>query len=408
MKVAVIGGGFTGLAATYELTKYGHQVTLFESAPVLGGLAYGFKEPGWTWHLEYFYHHWFTNDHAVLALIKELGLMNKLTTARPITASLYKGKPYQLDSPMHLFTFPGLSTLDKFRTAALLGFLKLNPFWKPLENITAEHLLTSIGGKHAYKVLWEPLLVGKFGTFAPKIQAAWFWARIKKRTPRLAYMQGGFHTLIAALENAIKKQGGIIHTNTVVTTMRDLSGFDKVLLTVPSPVANKIVPHLQITPVLHLTAQTLILETDKPILRDVYWLNITDRSFPFLAAVAHTNFMDKKYYGDHHLTYFGNYLPEGHKYLSMNKEELLQAFLPFIKRLNHNSLFTIHNSFMFVGPFAQPIQELHYSSRVPQLETPVLDVYLANIDSIVPWDRGTNYAIELGQKAAAIIAAKHI
>jgi len=31
------------------------------------------------------------------------------------------------------------------------------------------------------------------------------------------------------------------------------------------------------------------------------------------------------------------------------------------------------------------------------------NVYLANMDSIVPWDRGTNYAIELGEKAAETI-----
>ncbi|MCX6791726.1 MAG: FAD-dependent oxidoreductase [Candidatus Gottesmanbacteria bacterium] len=416
MKVAVIGGGFTGLTAAYELTKRGYIVTLFEQEKALGGLARGFKESGWSWYLEYTYHHWFTNDRTVLNLIKELGLINKLITARPVTASLYKGEPYQLDSPMHLFTFPGLSTLDKFRTAALLGFLKFNPFWKPLENITSEQLLTSIGGSASWRMLWEPLLIGKFGDFAPKIQAAWFWARIKKRTSRLMYMKGGFKTLIDALENAIKKQGGKILMNKKLDALP--KGFDKILLTVPTSIALKIssgqlADQIESTP--HLTAQTLILETDKPIFKDVYWLNITDRSFPFLAAVAHTNFMDTKYYGGHHLTYFGNYLPADHPYLSMTKEHLLKKFMPFIKRLSDNSLpaspaggFTIHNSFMFVAPFAQPVHELHYSSRAPKLETAITNIYLANMDSIVPWDRGINYAIELGQKAAAVIASKYI
>lgn len=400
MKVAVVGGGFTGLAAAYELTRRGHNVTLFEAGPVLGGQAYGFKEPNWEWHLEYAYHHWFTNDRAVLGLIKELGLKDKLIISRPVTANLYNGKTYQLDSPLHLLRFPGLSMIDKLRTAALLAFLKLTPFWKPLENLTAEQLLTSIGGKKAYKTLWEPLLVGKFGDFAPKVQAAWFWARIKKRTARLAYMEGGFYTLIAALEKAIKKQGGIIHTNTMGAPIKSLSGFDNILLTVPSTIAVKLFPQLKTDPVPHLTAQTLILETTKPILDRVYWLNITDRSFPFLAAVAHTNFMDKTHYGNHHLTYLGNYLPPGHKYLSMNKEQLLKVFLPFIQRLTHNSTFKIHNSFLFVGPYAQPVHELHYSSRAPKLETLIPNVYLANMDSIVPWDRGTNYAVELGMRAA--------
>ncbi len=64
MKIAVIGGGFTGLAAAYHLTKKGHDVAVFEKDATLGGLAHGFQQPEWQWHLEYAYHHFFTNDHA--------------------------------------------------------------------------------------------------------------------------------------------------------------------------------------------------------------------------------------------------------------------------------------------------------------------------------------------------------
>lgn len=450
MKVAVIGGGFTGLTAAYELTKNGHNVTLYEAGPVLGGLAYGFKQPNWDWSLEYAYHHWFTNDHAILNLIHELGLSSKVIIRRPITANLLPsngawgdkifedrlpslvqkngidGKPVassgsrkfssrhaesapdiaQLDSPMNLLTFPGLSIIDKSRTAALLAFLKITPFWKPLENITAEHLLTSIGGLRAYRVLWEPLLVGKFGDYAPKVQAAWFWARIKKRTPKLAYMEGGFRTIIDALASAIKKQGGVILTNKKLDKVP--SGFDKILLTVPTPIAQRLVPEISVKPVPHLWAQTLILETKEPILKEVYWLNVTDRTYPFLAAVAHTNFMNRKHYGGRHLTYFGNYLPQGHKYVSMTKEQLLKEFMPFIRRHlpKTDNRLLITNSFMFVGPFAQPVHELHYSAKVPKFETPVPGVFLANMDSIVPWDRGTNYAVDLGIRSARAIISQ--
>lgn len=399
MKVAIIGGGFTGLAAAYALTQKGHKATIFEAGPILGGLAYGFKEKNWDWSLEYAYHHWFTNDAAILGIINDLGIQDKLIVARPITASLYQGKPYQLDSPANLLTFPGLSLFDKFRTAALLGFLKITPFWKPLENVTAEHLLTSIGGRRAYQVLWEPLLVGKFSSYADKVSAAWFWARIKKRTPSLMYMQGGFRTVIDALAAAISKQGGKVYLNKKISSIKDLSAFDKILLTVPSPIAQRLAPEISVKPIPHLWAQTLILETKEPILDNVYWLNVTDRSFPFLAAVAHTNFMDKSHYGGHHLTYFGNYLPQGHKYLSMTKDQLLKEFIPYIKRLTDHRL-QITQSFLFVGPFAQPVHELHYSQRAPKLETVIPNVYLANMDSIVPWDRGTNYAVELGLRAA--------
>lgn len=435
MNIAVIGGGFTGLAAAYELTKRGHAVTMFERDAVLGGLAHGFREPNWQWHLEYAYHHWFTNDHAVFSLIQELDLGDKLIIKRPITANLLPnsaGSPdpigttsapeiVQLDSPLHLLLFPKISIIDKIRTACLLAFLKLNPFWQPLEGITAEQLLISIGGKRAYEIIWKPLLVGKFGDLAPTVAASWFWARIKKRTPSLCYIEGGFQTLVSALADAITKHGGTIYTNTTVTSIKKVSSikyqvscknqtaeFDRILLTIPTPIALKLLPQLSNTyakPLLsipHLHAQTLILETKEPILKNVYWLSVTDQSYPFLAVVAHTNFMDKKYYGNHHLTYFGNYLPQGHPYLSMNKNELLKIFLPFIKRLlpiTDNRL-RITNSYLFVGPFAQPVHQLHYSQKAPPLVTPIPGVYLANLDSIYPWDRGTNYAVELGIRAA--------
>jgi protoporphyrinogen oxidase len=402
MKIAVIGGGMTGLTAAYELTQRGHAVTLFEKEKTLGGLAAGFKQPGWNWHLEGAYHHLFTNDHAIIELINELGITDKLIVKRPITGTYWQGKSYHLDSPSSLLAFPGLSHGDKLRTGLLLGALKINPFWKPLESITAKKLFVTVGGNHAWETLWEPLMIGKFGNFAETIAASWLWARIKKRTPSLCYIAGGFHTLIDALAKSITKNGGKILTSTAVSSIQTLP-FDKILITVPTPIALKLIPNLSLT-IPHLHAQTLILETKEPILKDTYWLNITDRSFPFLAVVAHTNFMDKKHYGGNHLTYFGNYLPEGHPYLFMTKEQLLKIFLPFIKHVSLHSPFSILHSYLFNGPFAQPVHQLHYSKIAPKLETPIPGVYLANLDSIYPWDRGTNYAVELGKQAALAIA----
>ncbi len=427
MNVAIIGGGFTGLTAAYELLKKGHQVTVFERDTQLGGLAHGFKENGWDWHLENAYHHLFTNDHAIIGLINELGLTDTLLLTRPITASYYNGAFYQLDSPIRLLQFPLLSLFDRLRTGALIAAMKLNPFWQPLENITAEQLFTSIGGKRAWQTLWQPLMIGKFGDFAPTVAASWLWARIKKRTPRLYYIEGGFHTVVETLAKEIKNRGGTIHTNASVSSVQRNNAttqqrlrktatklvvtqghkkglFDTVLLTVPTPIAAKLLAthnsHLT-TQIPHLHAQTLILETRSPILHSIYWLNVTDRSFPFLAVVAHTNMIDTRYYGGCHITYFGNYLPDGHPYLAMTKAQIFKTFLPYIKRLNPSFRASdVRSCRLFIGLYAQPVHELHYSARAAKFETRIPNVYLANLDSIYPWDRGTNYAVELGKRAA--------
>ena len=68
MRVAIIGAGFTGLTAAWELIKKGHQVTIFEKETQPGGLAIGFKEDGWAWSLEKHYHHIFESDKFIQRL----------------------------------------------------------------------------------------------------------------------------------------------------------------------------------------------------------------------------------------------------------------------------------------------------------------------------------------------------
>lgn len=429
MHITIIGGGFTGLTAAYTLINKGHTITLLEKESFLGGLAQGFKHKQWAWHLESAYHHLFTNDTAILALIHTLELDNKLIIKRPITATLWNNQMYQLDSASSLLQFPALSPLDRIRTGLFIALMKSNPFWKPLEQVTAKSLAQSIGGMAGWKVIWEPLMTGKFGTYASDITASWLWSRIKKRTPSLAYIEGGFQTLVDRLHTHIHQAGGTILTDTTVkeitpqkSTNADIPTFtvrfnqsqsfttNCVLLTTPTPIAQRIVPFIPQSyfkkplTIPHLHAQVLIIESKQPLLDKVYWLNITDRSFPFLAVVSHTNYMDKKHYANHHITYIGNYLPPSHPYLSYSKEKLWKHFYPYIKRINSGfNPTSIINSYLFKAPFAQPVHTQQYSTKAPPLKTPVKGIYIANMDSIYPWDRGTNYAVELGIKASEVI-----
>jgi len=106
MNIAIIGAGFGGMAAAYDLVRAGQQVTIFESADFVGGLASGFKEPGWDWSVEKFYHHWFATDQAMLGLIRELGWENQVLFPRPFTVMYYNGKFYPFDSIPEWRSFP--------------------------------------------------------------------------------------------------------------------------------------------------------------------------------------------------------------------------------------------------------------------------------------------------------------
>jgi protoporphyrinogen oxidase len=126
MKIAVIGAGFGGLAASYTLAKSGAGVSLFESADRPGGLAVGFKEPKWKWTIEEHYHHWFTNDASVLGLCQTVG--QNVVTVKPKTSTFIDGKSYQLDSPLSLLLFNKLS-LNRLKGSS--AYLKLASNWRP-------------------------------------------------------------------------------------------------------------------------------------------------------------------------------------------------------------------------------------------------------------------------------------
>jgi protoporphyrinogen oxidase len=54
MKIAIIGGGISGLASAYELMKDKHEVVVYESDADIGGIASSFDFKGE--FIERYYH----------------------------------------------------------------------------------------------------------------------------------------------------------------------------------------------------------------------------------------------------------------------------------------------------------------------------------------------------------------
>ena len=156
-----------------------------------------------------------------------------------------------------------------------------------------------------------------------------------------------------------------------------------------------------------LGADMLILRLKNPFFSDgTYWLNVCDENAPVLAIVEHTNFMDKKQYNNEHIVYLGNYLPKDHPNFSLTAEQLLEKFDPYLQKINPEYKSSLIGIKKFSTPFAQPIIPINYSKMIPPFETPLKNVYLANMQQVYPWDRGTNYAVELGEKVAALVTDK--
>ncbi|MGB4965628.1 MAG: FAD-dependent oxidoreductase [Microgenomates group bacterium] len=417
MKIAILGGGITGLTAAYDLSKKDHTIVLFEKSKTLGGLAVGFKEKGWEWPLEYAYHHLFSNDHDILDFAKETGF-DDIFFKKPHTDSLYEEGIFPLDSPVSLLRFPLLSVIEKIRTSVILAYLKLSPFLPIYESMTTQDFLTKTMGKHAQNVLFGELLRKKYGKYAGNILATWIWTRVKKRTPKLGYISGGFQTFTEHVERMIVKQGVVVKKGEGVGPIIKkgkkflVNGqlFDVVISTLPTPalgfIAKKVFPQNYLnkfSKLNYLWAQTLIVQTEKPVLKKSYWLNVCIPTIPFLVLVQHTNFVSKKRYGDKHLLYVGNYLDETSPLLKMTDKALFKHFKPYIEALSSKSTLKDVKTFRFQAPYAQPIFDKNFIKNKPDFITPVPNFYIANLDMTYPNDRGTNYAVKLGREVAELV-----
>lgn len=398
------------MSCAVRLVDMGITPVIFESKKECGGLARGFREDEWRWNLENFYHHVFTNDKDVLELAKKVGA--KTLILHPQTNSYYHGKETPLDSPISLLKFSGISLWARLHMGMGLMLLKLLPNGMFLEKYHAVEVLPKLLGREGYKVVWEKLLKAKFGPHVNEVNLAWFWSRVAKRTKNLGYFEGGFEGLIRKTEEYIKRHGGEIRTGVMVERIEidgdgvlvDGERFDSVVVTTPAPIAAKMVRGLTIPEIDYLWGQTLILETSRKLING-YWLNILEKDFPFLVMVEHTNMIDKKHYGGKRLVYLGNYLPEGHKQLKMNEEQLLKIYSPFIKKINtHFNKRLIKKSFLFREPFAQPVFPVNYSRMIPNSRLGS-GVYLANMSMVYPFDRGTNYAVKLGNDIAELVVS---
>ena len=434
MKFGIIGGGVAGLAAAYELTKQGHYAEVFEQAPFLGGQASTF--PVYGGQLERGYHHLFVSDTAITELIHELGLGDKLAWLESKVGMYHAGKVWDFSTPTDLLRFTPISLLQRLRVGLWTLILQRTNDWSKFENITAKDWLTKHMGQQAYRVLWEPLLRGKFGQQYDQVSMTWIWGKIRLRVAsrgkgfqkeRLGYPMGSFGEIIDVLADNIREHGGLVHISTRVNKVAIQDGaasgievqpegqppehreYDAVLATTPSYVFTRLVPPMpeaytaSLTGIRYLSAVVLILVMDRPFTRK-YWMNIADSDMPFVALIEHTNMIDKDLYGGKHILYISNYPDRESELYNMSPEDMLKLFVPHLQKINpefDRSWVLEYHHHRVDG--AQPIIGVNYSQRIPDHRTPIANLYLANTSQIFPEDRGTNYSIRMGRRVALMM-----
>ena len=434
MRVGIIGAGAAGLAAAFTLSKAGHQVTVYEGAPFLGGQASTFDVGGG--RLEKGYHHLFTSDVDIVDLIHELGLGSRMAWIESKVGIFHNGKIYNFVTPKDLLHFTPLSLLDRFRLGLVTLYLRRYKNWQELEPFVASDWIRKYAGKGVYDVVWGPLLRGKFGAHYDKVGMPWFWGKIQTRfasrgkgfkgmqKERLGYPIGSFAEIFEALSDRITQLGGSVNLSTPVRSIRVEDGtatgleiqeadgntatlaFDTILATTPSYVFPRLVPSLpqdyldKLQKVDYLAAVLIILVLKEP-LSSIYWLNIADRSIPFVGLIEQTNFVDPSLYGGKHILYIANYLGDDSPLFNMKDSDLLEEYIPHLKKINHRfDASWIEEWHYHKVAAAQPIIGINYSKQLPDHRTPINRLYLANTTQIYPEDRGTNYSVRMGKYVA--------
>lgn len=432
LDVIIVGGGFSGLSAAYELSRAGWKVLILESDAMIGGLASAFAVEGQ--RLERFYHHWFTSDRAIMDLVGELGLEDAVMENPTRTGLYYAGGVFDLSTPLDVLRFKPLGWIDRVRLGLMVLRARRVDDWRALEQTTAAEWLCALGGRKVYEVVWEPLLRGKFGPYADVVSAVWFWNKIKLRggsrgrggRERLAYMRGGFIRLAEAIGTATFESGGRILTGESVRSIRrddQSEGWEvwsasgkrrakRVLVTTaPAQFADMIDDWADsdyvagLREVDYLANICLILRLDRS-LSELYWLNVNDPDFPYVGVIEHTHLETEQSYGGEHIIYLSKYLPPEASLYRMEDDAVLAFSIPHIKRMFPDfQECWIQRYHVWRARWAQPVVVRGYSRLLPAEDTRYSGLHFCSMAQIYPEDRGTNHAVRNGRAMGVRLGA---
>jgi protoporphyrinogen oxidase len=428
--IGIVGAGLAGLTAGLDLARAGYRVTVAEAAPEPGGLAGTFAYAGT--RLEKFYHHIFTTDLDVIALIRELGLEPKLRWRETPMGIYQDGRLLKFATPLDLLRFTPLSFFNRLRFGVVILYLARLKHWEKFEYVRAQDWIRRAFGEQAWEKVWGPLMHGKFGDLAPEIGLPWFYSRVHTRAgsraqgmtkESLGYLDGSFQVLHAALVHELEKLGGRVRCGERVKVLQARGGklvgwsstrgvekFDAVLATPAPPALAGILPRglkgeywekLRQSEYLGNACAVLTL---KRSLSPIYWMNIPDVNSPFIAVIEHTNFIPPEVYGNQRIMYLSSYLPVTHPRYLQSDKQLLGEYYTYLKKVIPDFMpADVVAAKVFRSPYAQPVIRAGYRDIKVGVATPLSGLFLANMAQIYPEDRGMSYSVRLGHEAAKVI-----
>ena len=428
---AVVGGGFLGMTIALRLAEQRKNVTLFESAPSLGGLASAWQLGDVIWDRHY--HVTLQSDAYLRSLLRELDLENDLEWATTRTGFYADSCFYSLSNTVEFLKFPLLGFIDKLRLGATILYASRIKDWKSLEKIRVGDWLEGCSGRRVFQKIWLPLLRAKLGESYHETSAAFIWATIARmyaarrsgmKKEVFGYVRDGYARTIERFAKVLQQNGvrcrlgqpvRSIHSANPARIRIELADgtrelFDQCVLTTAAPLTARICPQLtaneknQMNRIKYqgIICASLLL---KEPLSEFYITNITDSWVPYTAVIEMSALVDRRHFGGRALVYLPKYVPSDAPEFDLTDEQIQESFLDALKRMYPH--FREENLLCFRLSrvrYLLPIPTLSYSSDLPGMHTSIPGLHVVNSSQIVNGTLNVNETVQLAEKAAELLA----
>lgn len=429
-KIAIIGGGILGMTLAHRLAQKGQNVTLFEGAGHLGGLASAWNLGDIIWDRHY--HVTLLSDSYLRTILEELDLDREMIWEVTRTGLYTDGKLYSISNAIEFLRFFPLNLIGKFRFAFTIFYGSKIKDWKKLEKISVSDWLIRWSGKHTFQKIWLPLLRSKLGENYKKASASFIWAIIARlyaarrtglKKEMFGYLDGGYARFLERFAEVLKTENVNIQINHRVAKIEKIHEdkisiefengyqeiFDKVIVTTAAPIAAQVIKGLNEAELLKLNGlqyqgiicASLLLTKS---LSNFYVTNITDSWVPFTGVIEMSALVDRKYFAGNALVYLPKYVdPEDPAFALSDKEleeKFTQALIQMYPHFKREDLLCFRVSRV---KYVLPISTLNYSETVPPMTTSIPGLYIINSAHILNGTLNVNETIQLAEKAVNMI-----
>lgn len=425
-KFAIVGGGMLGLTLAMRMAKQGHDVTLIEAAPTLGGLAS-------VWDIgdvvfDKHYHVTLLSDSQTRNLINEIGLQSDLRWIETKTGFYTNDKLYSMSNTAEFLKFPPLKMIEKLRLGATIFYASKIRNWKRLENTKVADWLIRWSGKGTFEKIWQPLLKAKLGESYKKTSASFIWASISRmykarrtglKKEMFGYVKGGYSNVIDRLVEVLDELKVDVRLDSPISQVKkDNDGrftisysdnreerFDKVIMTTPNSILSRVCTDLSQderdrfdkVEYLGIVCASVLLE--KP-LSQYYVTNITDHWVPMTAVIEMTTIVDPAELKGRSLVYLPKYVPAEHELFDKSDQEIQESFLSALDRMYPE--FTRDDVVDFKisrVKTVMAIPTLNYSKLLPPMKSSVDGLYIVNSSYILKGNLNVNETVTIAEKA---------